>query len=240
MVTYYLQSNLAMTKYISLFAFLLLSSSFALAQKVNTPPNRASEPAQAYPITNTIGNVALKEFEQNFPSENVGFLHIYTDPSVDPEEVYLLRGLPVSSTVKALLPIEFQRMARTMNADLYGAMAVKGVNESLYILRMDGQASDRIEMFALRGNEVVHLKTLAYRTCSEGSCAQLDTYLTDLDGDTNLDLVQIERSFDKNGETARKPRTYVMNTRNGKWKKTNKLEVPVNSIPFYDPKTDNQ
>lgn len=229
-----------MTKYISLLSFLLLSTSFALAQKVNTPPNRAGEPAQAYPITNTIANVALKEFEQNFPSENVGFLHIYTDPSVDPEEVYLLRGLPVSSTVKALLPVEFQRMARTMNAELYGSMAVKGVNESLYILRMDGQSSDRVEMFALRGNEVVHLKTLAYRTCSEGSCAQLDSYLTDLDGDTNLDLIQIERTVNKQGETVRKPRAYVMNTRTGKWKKTNKLEIPTDSINFYDPETDNQ
>lgn len=229
-----------MTKYLSFLLFLFFATNSLIAQEVRPTPNRANEPAQAYPITNTIGNVALKEFAENFPNENVGFLHIYVDPSIDPEEIYLLRGLPVSGTVKALLPVEYQLLARTMNAELYGAMAIKGVNESLYLLRMDGQASDRIEMFALRNNEVVHLKTLAYRNCSEGSCEQLDSYLTDLDGDTNLDLVQIERSINKKGETVSKPRAYVMNTRNGKWKKTNKLEIPLTSIQFYEREADNR
>lgn len=229
-----------MLKYtIPLFSLLLFSFS-SFAQEAKPAPDRAGDPNQAYPVTNRLEVPALREFDESFPNENVGFLHIYADPSVDVEEVYLLRGEPLSSTATALLPAKFQRMARNMNAELYGAMAVKGINESMYILRMDGQFSDRVEMFAIRGNRVIHLKTLAYRTCANGKCDQLDSYLTNLNSDTNLELVQIKRTMRSSGETTAKPKSFVLKDSNRKWKMTRKLDIPTTSIQFYDPTSDTQ
>lgn len=229
-----------MTKYIIALACSLFLSTTAFAQRTNPAPDRASDPVQGYPITNQIRANAFKVFAEDFPNENVGFLHVYADPNVDPKEVYLMRGIPVSSTTRALLPEKFQRLAKTMNADLYGAAAITGINENLYLLRMDGPLEDRIEMFAIRGKNVKHLKTLAFRKCSEGSCAQLDTYVTDVDGDTRLDFVQLKRVSTKRGDRTAKPVAYVMDKNNRKLKRTKKLDLPLESMNFYDPAFDNQ
>jgi len=228
-----------MTKYFSLLTLLCIST-LLTAQTVNPAPDRAADPVQAYPITNQIEGAALQAFAEDFDLQNVGFFHVYADPDVDPKKTYLLRGNPVSSTTKALLPRKYQRIAERMNAKVYGAGEIKGINESYYIVRMDGSSADRIEMFAIRGDKVKHLKTLAYRECTTGRCAQLDTYITDLDGDTNLDLIQMKRVRSRNGEKTWKPRAYVMNERNGKWKKTKALDLPLDSMKFFDERNDNK
>ncbi|WP_020571865.1 hypothetical protein [Neolewinella persica] len=229
-----------MFKYITPLLILLLASLSSFAQDAKPAPNRAADPTQAYPITNRPQNPALQEFDASFPGENVGFLHVYVDPDIAPDEVYLMRGTPISSTTKALLPAKFQRMADKMNAKLYGSMAVKGIDESLYILRMEGQTSGRVEMFAIRGNKIKHLKTLAYRKCLNGKCDQLDSYLTNLNADTNLELIQISRTMRRSGETAMKRHAFLLNDRNRKWKKSKQLDVPWTSVRFFDPRLDDQ
>lgn len=228
-----------MTKLISFFACLLLISQVA-AQTTTPQPDSTSEPVQNYPITNTIVNSALKTWAEDFPNKNVGLLHVYTDPLVDPNEVYLMRGEEISSVSKALLPKKFQRMARRMNATLYGSAAIAGTNENLYLLRMDGMMSDRIEMFAIRGNKIKHLKTLAFRKCADGLCAQMDSYITDVDGDGIFDLIQIKRIQNRSGERVAKPKAFVMKNRKRTWKRTRNLDLPLNSLEFFDPSTDQQ
>jgi hypothetical protein len=228
-----------MTKYISLLALLFFSVSSAFSQTVNPAPDRANDPAIGYPNTDVLESEAMAEFDAEFPEQNVGFMHVYADPLVDPNEVYLMRGVPASGTVMALLPKKYQRMAERMNAEVYAAAAVRGIRENMYIVRMDGSTSDRLEMFAIRGNKVKHLKTLAYRACSNGSCQQTDSYITDIDGDTNLDLVTIKRTQTRNGDRAVKRSVYSLNESNRKWKKTKDLDTPWNSIEFFDPSTDN-
>lgn len=229
-----------MTKFIAFLYFVLLPIGGALAQTTTPVPDRQSEPEQAYPVTNLVENAALKTFDADFPNSNVGFLHAYTDPVIDPSEVYLFEGAPVSSTTKALLPAKFQRMAKALNAKLYGAMSIAGIDESLYILRMDGQQEDRLEMFAIRDSKIVHLRTLAYRNCAAGLCTQMDSYLTDLDGNTTIDLVQIKRTQTKTKERYVSQRAYTMNPRNRKWKRARRLDVPWDSIEFFDPARDDR
>ena len=190
-----------------------------------------------YPVTNQITSPAMQTFALDFADSNVGFMHLYAEANPDPLGEYLLKGKEVSGTTRALLPEKFQRMAKTENAKIYGAAAVSGINENLYIARFAGPMTNRLEMFAMRGNEIVHLKTLAYRECSEGGCRQLDSYLTDLNGDGDLDLIQISRLQTKNGDRGVRTVTYTMDDNKRKWKKTRKLDVPTASIEFYDPKS---
>lgn len=224
-----------MTKLLSAFATLLISSTLMVAQAdqtVKSGPDRAGNPYSA--------SQALQDFAAGFAETNVGFLHIYADPNVDPKETYLMRGTEASGTLKALLPAKFQRMAQSMNATVFGSAAIRGLNENMFIVRMDGPMKDRLELFAIRGNKVKHLKTLAYRNCTNGKCEQLDSYITDIDGDTVLDLVQISRTIRNSGVTASNKKVFVLKDRSREWKRTNQLDVPWNSIKFYDPTMDKQ
>lgn len=223
-----------MIKYIALLSFCLFSVTSAFGQANTTPSNSANI---GYPITDVIEDEALVAFDENFPERNVGFFHIYADPSDTPPPSYLLKGEPANGTVKALLPKKYQRMAERMNADVYAAAAVRGIRENMYIVRMDGPTSDRLEMFVIRGGKVKHLKSLAYAACSAGSCQQTDSYLTDINGDTDLDLVTIKRTRTRNGDGATKRKVYTLNENTRKWKKARNFDTPWDSISFYDSRT---
>lgn len=231
-----------MIKHLSLF-FLVLISLTVQAQvpgpEPSATPEKGTTSVQEYPITNTVRNDALATFTNDFDLTNVGFMHVYALPTTDPKGTYLLTGNEISSTTRALLPAKYQRMAKAMNAKLYGAAEIRGIGESLYILRMDGNRSDRLEMFAMRNGKIKHLKTLAYRSCMEGSCRQLDSFLTDVDGDTNLDLIQLRRVATRNRQKDAQPKAYVLTSDGKKWKRTRELSLPVNSLQLYNPQAGN-
>jgi len=229
-----------MIRYFSILTSLFFCLSYASGQTTAPTAANASEPAIGYPITDVMESDAMKEFNAAFSGQNVGFFHVYADPEVGPEEVYLLRGEPANGTVKALLPKKYQRLAQRMNAKIYTAGAIRGINENMYIVRMDGLSSDRIELFAIRGNRVKHLKTLAERTCKRGKCRQTDSYITDINGDTNLDLVTIKRKVIGTTERSVKRRVYSLNKDNRNWEKTDQLDAPWDSIDFFDPQADDQ
>ena len=218
--------------------WLTTATATAFAQTTTPAPDRSSDPTIGYPITDQLLAPAFQTFTENFPSQNVGFFHVYAKSTVDPLDDYLLKGDEASGTTKALLPEDFQRMAKLTNAKVYAAAAIKGVNENMYLVRYDSPTSDRVELFAIRDNEVVHLKTVAYRECTSAGCRQLDSYFTDVNGDGNLDLIQMKRLQTKKGDKGSRTTPFILDDRTRKSKKTKELELPVESLDFYDPRTD--
>lgn len=187
--------------------------------------------AEEQPLTLTAVDDEVIPFVENFEPSNVGFLHIYVDPAVDPLETYLLRGAEMTTDGLALLPQEFQQMIEGDSGKFYGTIAVMGIEENLYVTRYKGSDRDQIDMFAARDGDIIHLKTLAYLNCdTPGDCAQLDSYLTDLNLDTTFDLVQIERQSE-DGEESRSVYTMPRDTR--MWVETEELDVPWEGITFY-------
>ncbi len=172
-------------------------------------------------------------FIENFEPSDVGFLHVYIDPSVDPLETYLLRGVEMDANALAELPAEFREMAPDSSAGkFYGTLSMMGIEENLYLTRFVGPTRGQIDMFAVRDGEVVHLKTLAYLECgTPGDCAQLDSYLTDVNLDTTFDLIQISRANAADTEGARA--AYVMPRSTKMWTETEELDVPWEGITFY-------
>lgn len=220
----------------------LLSAGIAAQESekttVQSAPNRASLPAQGYPITNRVTSPAMAAFYNDFELMNVGFMHVYIDPTLDAKETYLMRGKAASGTTLALLPAKFQRMAKTTQADVYAIGAIAGVGESLYLVRMDGSTEDRIEMFAERDGKIKHLKTLASRKCTSGACLQTDAFLTDVDGDGTVELIQQTRRQNSRGKKDYKPVAYFMHDKKKRWVKTRKLELPLTSMTLYDASQD--
>lgn len=222
----------------SLFSLLLLIA-FATVSAQNetarSPANRGAEPT-TYPANSSVEGAAAQRFISFFPDQNVGFLHVYADPNVEPNETYLMRGEEMGGVATSLLPKKFQRMARKMGAKVYASAAIRGNNENMYIVRMDGTNEDRIELFALRGNKVKHLRTLAVRKGQGRRLKQMDTYITDVDGDSYLDLITIKRGKDGSiGKTT----AYVLDRDDRSFKKTTQLDLPMNSIELFDPANDN-
>ncbi|MTB52625.1 hypothetical protein [Lewinella sp. W8] len=184
---------------------------------------------------------SLAAWDAAFPDQNVGFFHVYTDPVIDPNEVYLLRGQVIGGYETALLPNKIQRLANRMEATLYAAAAVRdGQGGKLYLVRMEGADQDRIEMFQIDDAVVKHVQTLAYRQCEGNDCRQIDSFLTDVDGDTEFEIMQIFR-VQKDGETRRSNRVmYDYHERSGKWKKAKMVNAPWASTEFFDPTDDDQ
>ncbi|MBB4077456.1 hypothetical protein GGR28_000057 [Lewinella aquimaris] len=176
-------------------------------------------------------STGMDEFATLFDESNVGFLHVYVDPAVDPLETYLLRGTEMGEAEVGQLPNEFLEGLGARQGKMYATIAVKGIEENLYLTRFDGPGRDQIDMFAIRDGKLVHLKTLAYLNCAEpGNCAQLDSYITDLNLDTTFDLVQISRDGADSDESRN---VYTMLRQNRTWVETNELEVPWEGITFY-------
>ena len=174
-------------------------------------------------------------FATTFDESNVGFLHVYVDPDIDPLETYLLRGREMSDTAVALLPARFRKMTEKEGTTLYSTIAVMGIEENLYLTRLDAPRRDQIDMFAIRDGKVRHLKTLAYRDCAGNECLQMDSYITDVNLDTNFDLIQIaRRSTESMGTTDERRTVYYMDPEGRRWKMTQELDVPWEGIQFYE------
>ncbi len=202
---------------LAIFAALLLP---ALLAGQNDPTT--------YPAATELGSEALKRFDTQFDEQNVGFFHVYADPNVDPKETYLLRGQPMSEVAMALLPKKWKKKAKKLQADVFAAGAIRGMNENLYLVRFDGTGEDRIEMFAIRGSKVKHLKTLALMRKNGTQLKQMDTFITDVDGDSYLELMTLERGSPKQ-------EVFVMTRPDRKWKKTTALDAPWDSAELFDP-----
>lgn len=174
-------------------------------------------------------------FATNFDESNVGFLHVYIDPSLDPLETYLLRGREMPDTAVAMLPARLRRLAKDDAAKFYATVAIQGINENLYLTRLDGPRRDQIDMFAIRDGKVKHLKTLAYRDCGGTECLQMDSYITDVNLDTNFDLIQIaRRTTESSGTTDERRSVYYMSPDSRRWRVTEELDVPWEGIQFYE------
>lgn len=218
----------------SLLSLLLLPFSlFAqVEEQVNTFPNRATYAAEG----DQVRAASLATFKADFSLQESGILHVYIDPAIDPAEVYLFEGQEASGTTVALLPAKFQRLAKRLGAKVYATKAIKiSGTENVYLVRLDGIYEDRIEMFAINGYRVEHIKTLAYRSCLNGKCTQMDTWITDINGDTDSELIRISRVL-RDGDTTASKEVVLTLAKNGKWKASKKLakKAPWSTVEFYD------
>ncbi len=216
-----------MQRYLLLTGFLLLTALLP----AQSPIDVGSGGMQTTALEQGENGASL--FASGFDESNVGFLHVYIDTTEDPLEDYLFRGRELSDTIVAMLPPRIGELAD--GGTFYGTMAIHGIDENLYITRLEGPVRDQIDMFAFRDGKVVHLKTLSFLDCSAADCQQLDSYITDLNLDTNFDLVQIARRVTANNGTADERRSvYYMPRDNRRWQLTEELEVPWEGITFFD------
>ena len=216
---------------LSFFLFLLVSTC-GLAQ---APAAGADVGAENL---NPVTNEEMEEFRNLFAESNVGFMHVYVDPEVDPLETYLFRGIEMGEGEVSTLPGEYLDQIDPNRGKVYASIYIRGIEEDLYLVRYRGETGGRIDQFAIRDGQPVHLKELASLACdTPGSCAQLDSYITDVNLDTRFDLVQISRSA--SGDEQQR-HVYTMTPDNRNWQETTELDVPWEGITFYQHDSSNR
>ena len=209
---------------------LLFACFLCTCVRAQTPNTQGTGGAET---TNLATGTELEELAGIFDESNVGFLHVYVDPAVDPLETYLFRGVEMGEGEVSQLPGTFLSGLDTDRGKFYAAMAIRGIEENLYLVRYDGPARDQIDEFAIRDGQLVHLKTLAYLECgTPGDCGQLDSYITDVNLDTDFDLIQISRS--SSADTDPERHVYTMPRTTRMWAETTELDVPWEGITFYE------
>jgi hypothetical protein len=218
---------------LALFSLLTLSLSLSYGQ---TPVDVGREGAQTTAIE---ANTGADLWATQFDEENVGFLHVYVDPNPDPLETYLFKGQELTQAAIDMMPARLKKLANRDNTKVYATVAVKGIGENLYLTRIDGPRRDQIDMFAIRDGRIKHLKTLAYRDCGGSECLQMDSYITDVNLDTDFDLIQIaRRTTESQGTTDERRTVYYMPSDTKRWKRTEELDVPWEGITFFEPSED--
>ena len=172
-------------------------------------------------------------FRNLFEEENVGYLHVYVDPDVDPLETYLFRGIEMGEGEVSLLPDVYLDQIDLDKGKVFAAIYVQGIEEDLYLVRYRGEQGGRIDQFAIRDQKPVHLKQLAALACNDpGDCAQLDSYITDVNLDSRFDLIQISRT--EAGDTEGERSVYTMTFEDRSWQATEELDVPWEGVTFYE------
>ena len=208
-------------------ALFILACTCVRAQTPNTQGTGGAE------TTNLATGSEMELWAGIFEESNVGFLHVYVDPAVDPLETYLFRGVEMGEGEVSQLPQAYLSDLSSTDGKFYAAMAIQGIEENLYLVRFQGEEGGRIDQFAIRDEQPIHLKTLAYLKCDEpGTCAQLDSYITDVNLDTKFDLIQIIRQNASDTEEER--HVYTMPRETREWAETQELDVPWEGITFYE------
>jgi hypothetical protein len=213
-----------MRHFTSLLAFLFVTTLTAQAP--------AAGGAVGSAVIDPVTTEEMDEFRSLFEQSNVGYLHVYVDPAVDPLETYLFRGIEMGEGEVSMLPEAYLRQIDPDGGKLYASIFVQGIEEDLYLVRYSGQETGRIDQFAIRDAAPVHLKTLASLDCkTPGDCAQLDSYITDVNLDTRLDLIQISRENASDTDETRA--VYTMTPEDRSWQETEAMDVPWEGVTFY-------
>jgi hypothetical protein len=126
-----------------------------------------------------------------FTPQNIGVLHVYAPPQTKAHRNYFFYGTEIpkgyyhyfSSNWRSELPQDFT---------VYGVFKVRigGEDEYAYLLRFSGGGRNLLALFSWDDDRLLHRRTLATRYCTDMYCVQLDSWLTDFDGDARHDILQ--------------------------------------------------
>lgn len=145
-----------------------------------------------------IEQIRREKFTALFQIKNVGNMHVYAwSPETEDEDPAYFEGTLVPRGLYGIfaenwreeLPEDFKAYATYRVRNGKGnAFTGEG---TAYILRFEGPGTENmIGLFKMENNKLRFMKALAYYHCNESLCFQLDSWLQDFDGDTQLDVLQ--------------------------------------------------
>ena len=173
-----------MKRILLLFSLLVFLLTGAFAQRVEGPTT--------YPAMRTPDSEIAKALDATFEERNVGFLHIFNDLDIQPGAFF--EGVEMSEDFYGLLPGKYRRRLLRDRAEAYSVYAIRGFEGNFYLVRYeDERRGQTMELFDLENGALDHVATLADAYCGNRNCYQMDSWITDVDRDGRLDIVQRAR-----------------------------------------------
>ena len=179
--------KLTITFFTACFLFTgLLSAQVVSEDPVKEPYKDYNE--RPYPATNIPASPEVAGFIALFEDSDVGNLQVYSHFDGELPVDYYFTGKEIGAAHKELFTAEFRDLIEANAA--YATYSIKGNERENYIIRMPtNKGENTLMLFTVEGEVVKPLQLLAYAFCQGGYCYQQDSWITDLDGDTGLDIL---------------------------------------------------
>lgn len=174
-------------KKIILMLMAIAVTQFTFAQIEQKPADEYKE--RPYPVTNVPASEDAATFLTLFQDSEVGNLKVYSHPGEKMPADHYFKGTEISDYFHSFFSGEYRELLSD-GAEAYATHSIKGNRGEHYIIRMPtSKGASTLVLFDLNGERLEPIQTLAYAFCKKGYCYQQDSFITDLDGDTDLDIL---------------------------------------------------
>jgi hypothetical protein len=216
---------------LTLFSFTAL---WAQDEKEAEKPEKASYEdynERPYPATNVPASEQAAAFMALFEESDVGNLRLYAHPDDNLPYGYPFAGKEIPASFYAMFTGEYRELLEDDLAYAYSIYSIKGNEGQHYIMRLPtDKGPNTLVLFELDGEVMKPVQVLAYAYCKDGYCYQQDSFITDLDGDTDLDiLVKFERTLAEGDEPLNKNDIMFLQQDNGEYRMV--LDNPIEVDP---------
>lgn len=163
-----------------------------------------------------------------FEDKNVGSLHlsIRTPKTDTPTADSFLAGNPILPAYNSYLPQKLRPWTSTKECHPKAIFTIRANGlQNFYLIEVpQKKAHEQLILYTLQKRKLKKVKVLASYDCKAQNCSQLDSWISDLNGDGRLDLVQKRYRKSKNGKESTHTSVYLL-TRQGKFKRTQKIKL---------------
>lgn len=186
-------------RFLSCVIFMLLTTFAALGQEQDSSYGEYN--VRPYPATNIPSTSEAAEFIALFEETNVGNLRIYAHTDDELPYDYPFIGKEIPEVYYDMFTGTYRDLLEADQAYAYGIYSIKGNKAEHYLMRVpSNKGANTIVLFDLQGEVMEPVQVLAYAYCKGDFCYQQDSFITDLDGDTDLDILTKFRRVDSEDE----------------------------------------
>ncbi|NBC06782.1 MAG: hypothetical protein GVY26_06265 [Bacteroidetes bacterium] len=217
---------------LSLFSFSAVWAQDEKEQKQNIEKDSyEAYDERPYPATNVPVSEQAADFIALFQESDVGNLRLYAHPDDELPYGYPFAGDEIPEDFYSMFTGEYRELLEDDLAYAYSVYSIKGNEGQHYIMRLPtDKGPNTLVLFDLQGEVMVPVQVLAFAYCQEGYCYQQDSFITDLDGDTDLDiLLKFERTMPETEEVMNKNDIMFLQQDNGEYRMV--LDNPIEVDP---------
>jgi hypothetical protein len=184
---------------LSLLLFSVCLTFSALGQERDTAYSEYD--VRPYPATNVPVSPEAASFIALFKESNVGNLRVYAHYDEELPYGYPFKGEEIPESYYEMFTGTYRDLLEDDKSYAYSIYSIKGNTGEHYLIRTPSdKGPNTIVMFDLNGEVMEPVQVLAYAYCKGDFCYQQDSFITDLDGDTDLDILTKFRRLDADGE----------------------------------------
>jgi len=154
-----------------------------------------------YPATNVPVSPEAASFIALFEESNVGNLRVYAHYDDELPYNYPFEGAKIPESYYSMFAGTYRDLLEEDAAFAHSIYSIKGNRAEHYLIRTPSdKGPNTIVLFDLNGEVMEPLQVLAYAYCKGDFCYQQDSFITDLDGDTDLDILTKFRRIEADNE----------------------------------------